>query len=142
MGNGSETRLELRGGPEIVRRARKWAADRARLVGLPADAVVEVALAVSEACTNIVRHAYAGQPEAHIVLTVTDDDRWLTFRLRDFGRKFDPATYHPPDLDALHEGGYGLFLIQQVMDEVRYITDHEQGTELILRKRKRVHDAP
>ncbi len=136
MQGGSEERLELRGGPEIIRQAREWATAQARRAGLSGEAIAEIALAVSEACTNIVRHAYAERPEARIILTVADDGRWLTLRLRDFGRKFDPAAYRPPNLDALHEGGYGLFLIQQVMDEVHYITDHDQGTELVLRKRK------
>jgi len=142
MKGGSEERLELRGGPEIIRQAREWAMARARRAGLSSEAIAEIALAVSEACTNIVRHAYAGQPEARIILTATDDDQWLTLHLRDFGRKFDPSAYRPPDLDVLHEGGYGLFLIRQVMDEVRYITDHDQGTELILRKRKGNGDGP
>ena len=129
-------RLALEGGLELASQIREWVREQARAEGLDEDAVGDVALAVTEAVSNIVRHAYDGRTSGRIEATLAVDDTALTLHLRDYGRKFDPATYQTPDLDTPAEGGYGIFLIRTVMDEVRYDTSHAQGTELVLVKRR------
>lgn len=81
-----------------------------------------VQLAVHEACTNIVDHAYGGDPAGVIgvVLTVCAKPRQLVVTLHDTGRAFDPAQAPAPDLNVAQEHGYGLFLINNLMDEVTY----------------------
>jgi anti-sigma regulatory factor (Ser/Thr protein kinase) len=53
-------RISLAAEPGNVRRARAAITELARRAGLPEDAVEDVRLAVTEACTNVVRHAYPG----------------------------------------------------------------------------------
>lgn len=129
-------RLTFVGGLELAGQVREWACERARAGGFDEEAVADVALAVSEAVSNIVRHAYEGRTDGRIEATLTVDNTALTLRLRDYGRKFDPDAYQTPDLDTPTEGGYGIFLMRTVMDEVQYETGHAEGTELILVKKR------
>jgi serine/threonine-protein kinase RsbW len=85
--------------------------------------VYNLQLAVHEACTNIVEHAYANQPTGRIRTTITlnHTPRRLVVELHDTGQSFDITAVTVPDLDTPQEGGYGLFLIHSLMDEVSYL---------------------
>lgn len=95
-----------------------------RVEDLPEAALVasKVQLAVHEVCTNIVKHAYAGQPGGRITatLTLTTSPSRLVVELTDRGRPFTPPGPPAPDLTQPQEGGYGLFLVRSLMDEVAY----------------------
>jgi serine/threonine-protein kinase RsbW len=80
-----------------------------------------VELAVYEACTNIVEHAY-GKAGGRIEVTVTlaSLPNRLIVDLVDFGVGFDLAAIPDPDLDVPKVHGYGLFLVRELMDEVIY----------------------
>jgi serine/threonine-protein kinase RsbW len=114
--------------------ARQWIGQAAQQAGFGADTVFNVELAAGEALANVVRHAYQGEAGHEIHLAVSIDDEKLLLTIRDFGRKFDPDTYKPPDLDSPTEGGYGIFLMHELMDEVSYDTSLPDGTLLKLVK--------
>ncbi|BCX02729.1 MAG: RsbW protein [Candidatus Roseilinea sp.] len=91
--------------------------------------VYNVQLAAHEICTNIVRHAYAGQDDGAIavLLRVSQTPRLsIQIELRDQGQPFDPDSTPRPDLDQPQEAGYGLFLARALLDELHYHRD-EQG---------------
>jgi len=96
-------------------------------------------LAVDEACTNIIKHAYAGksQPGDITVVAEIDSGRIKIF-LKDRGKHFDFSSVKDPDLDQYVEtgrkGGLGVFLINRLMDGVEYRAT-DSGNELILTKR-------
>jgi len=129
-------RLALVGGLELAGQVREWVCEQAREACFDEEAVADITLAVSEAVSNIVRHAYEGRNDGRVEATLTVDETALTLRLRDYGRKFDLAAYQPPNLDTPTAGGYGIFLMRTVMDEVRYETGHAEGTELVLVKKR------
>lgn len=130
-------RYEIRGGNEIVGRARAWASSTAASLGSDEQATADFALAVSEAVTNIVRHAYGDQQEYHLILSAKRIGERIIFRMRDYGNKFNPISVLPPSIDGEPSvGGYGMFLMRRVMDEVRYVTTHPVGTELFLVRRR------
>ncbi len=86
-----------------------------------------IQLAVHEICMNIIEHAYADQPGGRIALTLTleprpnTSTRRLIVEIHDTGKhSFDPAVVAAPNLDVPQVGGYGLFLVQQLMDEMQY----------------------
>jgi anti-sigma regulatory factor (Ser/Thr protein kinase) len=95
-----------------------------------------VVLAVDEACSNIIKHAYAGDPTKTIRLTVLDDADRFIVQLRDFGRKVDSATIVPRKLEDIRPGGLGTHLMGLAFDTVTYDTSREQGTLLTLEKKK------
>ncbi len=78
-------------------------------------------LAVYEACTNIVEHAYgntSGRIEATV--TLTSGPIRLIVDLVDSGAGFDLTAVPEPNLDEPQIHGYGLFLVRELMDEVIY----------------------
>jgi serine/threonine-protein kinase RsbW len=89
----------------------------------PAADSYNTQLAVQEICANIVEHAYAGAPgRITITLSVVAHPHRLVMELSDTGRPFDPELVAAPDLDEVHEGGYGLFLARELLDELSYET--------------------
>lgn len=130
-----EDRLVIDSRLEAVAQARDWLAERASQAGFPPSMINDLKLAFTEAATNVVRHAYGGQPGHEIILSLATDDEALTLTIRDFGRQFDTDRYQEPNLSEPQEGGYGVFLMHNLMDEVRYDTP-EEGTTLTLVKRR------
>ncbi len=88
----------------------------------PAMLSYNMQLAVHEACTNIVRHAYGGCSDGRVRITLilSRQARRLTVELIDTGRPFDPSAVAAVDLSQPHEHGYGLFLMHSLLDQVTY----------------------
>ncbi|MBN1991813.1 MAG: SpoIIE family protein phosphatase [Anaerolineae bacterium] len=99
------------------------------------DFIYLVELAISEICTNIIKHAYArkdGQIKGQITLL----NNGLQLDLYDTGESFDPTVIPPPNSDPhrLEEGGYGLHIVRQIMDVVSYDYNAETGNHWRLLK--------
>jgi anti-sigma regulatory factor (Ser/Thr protein kinase) len=92
--------------------------------GLPdaGSLTYDVQLAVQEACTNIVAHAYGDRIDGRIEATIgrTERPRGLIIHLYDTGESFDPSTVLGPDLSEPQTHGYGLHLMRALLDEVAY----------------------
>jgi serine/threonine-protein kinase RsbW len=118
----------------------QFVADAARCAGFDRCTVYQVQLAVDEACSNIIEHAYGGEGPGVIECSHRVEDGNLTVVLRDYGDPFDPESVPEPDIEAdLEErtgGGLGLFFIRRIMDEVTFDFDSEVGNVLTLVKRK------
>lgn len=108
--------------------AVRWAclAIRGLLHGIDLDEEEKyhVELAVSEAATNSMRHAYDGDPDQIIGLRVSIESERLVVEVSDTGRALDPCLLQcaclPPETDNREDsGGRGLYLIREVMDDVR-----------------------
>jgi serine/threonine-protein kinase RsbW len=87
----------------------------------PQQTIYNIQLAVHEGCTNIVDHAYESQNGRITVKLMLD---WqplrLIIELLDTGKAFDFTSLSEPDLEDHHVRGYGIFIMQQLMDEVVY----------------------
>jgi serine/threonine-protein kinase RsbW len=99
------------------------------------EIVDNLELAFSEAFTNICRHAYRSQDKGPVSIEIKVDSDQLEFRFEDNGETFDPDKVKCPNLDVPGEGGLGIWLIRQVMDE--YIYFCENGEKNVLRLIKR-----
>ncbi len=93
-------------------------------VGFDEMQVNRIELAVDEACSNIIDHAYRGVAGIIQLEVKVDPQRRLTVVLIDHGQPFDPE--HVPafspcaSLDDAKIGGLGIHLMRQAMDEVCY----------------------
>jgi len=120
---------------EIVRQFTRQAAADA---GLDERSICAVEMAVDEACSNIIEHAYEGI-SGEIECTCEYDKESFIVILRDHGRAFDMLKVPEPDFDASLEerqvGGLGVYLMRHLMDEVRYDHLGEAGNVLTLVKR-------
>jgi serine/threonine-protein kinase RsbW len=100
----------------------------------------KIILAVDEAVSNIIEHAYAeiGEGEAEIKVQVCVDPERLIIIIKDTGISFDPSEVETPDIHRhIQEGrknGLGIFLMRQIMDEVRYSFKSGVENELTLVK--------
>jgi len=109
-------------------------------LGLDEEKAFAVQMAVDEACTNVIEHAYAGRVDGiiHVTCHLLDDD--VVVKIRDFGQPFDPDAVLPPDLDApieeQEERCLGLFLMRKLMDSVRFRFDAVNGNVLTMTKRR------
>ena len=95
-------------------------------------------LAIDEAGTNIIRHAYRDHDgPGFILLRVIVRKASITVSLIDEGKYFDPKNVKDPDLkryvDIGKKGGLGIFIIRKLMDEIDYRRT-EEGNELRLTK--------
>jgi len=92
-------------------------------IQIPGRTLANTKLAVEEACTNVVKHGYKGQA-GFIEVIVTGNMREFHIEIRDQGQGFDLRNVKSPDLKIYVEnrkrGGLGVFLMNQLMDEVRY----------------------
>ena len=118
----------------------RFVADAAEQAGFEHGTVYQIQLAVDEACSNIIEHAYGGEGPGTIECSLRTEEEALTIALRDHGKPFEPECVPAPDVDAdLEErtgGGLGLFFIRQMMDEVTFDFSLEEGNVLTLVKRK------
>jgi serine/threonine-protein kinase RsbW len=126
--------LSVRTSPEGFREARAWVTRFARVVGFPEETARHLALAVSEACANAYRHAYARTAVGRVDLNAQIDAAGLRITVRDYGRSFDPSTYRPPVMDELPESGFGIHLMRLLTDEVRHVNEGD-GTRVVMFKR-------
>ncbi|HET9869203.1 MAG TPA: SpoIIE family protein phosphatase [bacterium] len=97
-----------------------------------------VKLAIDEACSNIVRHAYQGREDGKIILEAGIGVKDIRIAITDFGKSFDFRKIEAPDLnhyvDIGKKGGLGIFLIKKIMYKVDYRTKDGRN-DLILHRR-------
>jgi serine/threonine-protein kinase RsbW len=101
-----------------------------------ASTIYNVQLAVHEVCANIIEHAYGGQEGGRIVaaLTITKAPCSIVIDLLDTGQAFTLERVQAPEPETLQEGGYGLFLVHTLLDEVAYIpATHQNCWRLVKR---------
>lgn len=114
---------------------RKIATD----AGFESFAVYSIEMAVDEACSNIIEHAYGGEGKGKIQCTCTVTGQSLTIALQDTGKSFDPSAVDEPNLsDNLEERqahGLGLFFIRQWMDDVHFESNGTQNTLIMVKHR-------
>ena len=113
---------------------RKFVAKAAGDCGLDEDSAYAVKLAVDEAFTNIIEHAYGGESANKIECTCLIDRQGLTVVLQDCGKPFSPEAIPSPNLNARledrDEGGLGLYFMRQLMDRVDFtFADKKPGGE-------------
>lgn len=105
--------------PALRGLARKWA----ETAGLTAEQVGDVTLAVTEAATNAVLHAFVGEESGTIRLRLAKEDGHLVIRVSDDGRGLTPRIDSP----GL---GLGLPTIGRLADHVDIGLSREGGTEV------------
>jgi serine/threonine-protein kinase RsbW len=121
--------LEISSKTELLTDVRRFVSDAAKGFGFRDDDVSKIELAVDEACTNVIKHAYRYNPEGKIRITISrtrSDSRIKKFVIRIFdnGLSFDTDRYALPDMTEyfkrLKPGGLGIVLMKKLMDEVEY----------------------
>jgi serine/threonine-protein kinase RsbW len=107
-----------------LKKVRAFVESGARAFGFQESDVANIILAVDEACTNIIKHAYEGASNGDIIIEVSTKDNAFVIRIRDDGKAFDPDGVEPPNLrkqiSEYRRGGLGVYLMKRLMDKVEY----------------------
>jgi serine/threonine-protein kinase RsbW len=117
-GNGATVRLTIPARAEYITLCRLALTGIARVRDLPDEVLADLKLALTEAASNSVRHAYAGGDDAGVVEISYElrSDR-LVIEVTDEGEGFDPKEAEGPP-EELSEGGLGIAIIRAIADEV------------------------
>ncbi|MDZ7372929.1 MAG: ATP-binding protein [candidate division KSB1 bacterium] len=124
MAEETTYRLRIPSRTENLEIIREFVSRIARNAGFSEEDVGKIQLAVDEACTNVVKHAYDGDPRKPIDVAVRLDYDRLTIVVTDEGKGFDPKAVEISDISEylaeLRVGGLGIYLMRSLMDEVEY----------------------
>ncbi len=124
-GTEPEFRLALPSRPENVAVVRQALAGAIEVLGLSESRLLDINTAVSEACNNVVVHAYDGD-EGPLMVILCVQDAELEVIVRDQGVGIRPRAPEP----GLEVQGLGLSLIQTLSDRVEFMGGISQGTEV------------
>ena len=138
---GQSRQLIVPGRFEHLTEIAAFVTQAAREAGLNDDEVFHVEMAVDEACSNVIEHAYSTQAGNIDLACSCPAAGQFEVVIRDSGQPFDPAKAPVPnlgtlaELDDLNEGGLGLYFMRKLMDEVRFEYIPGQGNRLTMLKR-------
>lgn len=121
-----ETTSTLAQLPLIRARVRSFCQDLPRRV-LNEERLSQLELAVTEAASNIIRHAYRGRTDGRVQVVAEAFGDRIVVQFFHQGAAFDPTIIQPPIFDGSREGGFGVYLIAHSVDEVSYIHDEQKG---------------
>jgi anti-sigma regulatory factor (Ser/Thr protein kinase) len=125
--------------PGNERLAMRQVAEAIQELGLAARRLEQLKTAVAEATMNAMEHGNHYRPELPVLIQVTASAQELTVRIIDQGGGTPIGEHEAPDLEAKLANlqtprGWGLFLIKNMVDELRVTSDERHHTvELIMR---------
>ncbi len=126
--NAAGSTFSMTSEAEHLLRLRKWLREELVGHGVPKQEQPNLLLAVGELCANSIQHAYEGKGGQPIHVSVRSSAESLVIEVEDFGKPFDPEHYDAPDLEALPESGYGIFLVKTIADSLSIDVAREHGT--------------
>lgn len=132
--------LDVTSRPENLARIAEFIGAVTANFGMTEHEAYYIQMAVDDAVTNIIEHAYQAQEGPIEVIAERRGDDFIV-TLRDHGRPFDPNLVTEPDIHApLDEraiGGLGLYFMRKIMDQVDFRFGDEGWNELIMVRRRR-----
>ncbi|MDR0852022.1 MAG: ATP-binding protein [Clostridiales Family XIII bacterium] len=115
--------------PEYVGTVRLAISSLANKAGFDIEAIEDIKVAVSEACSNIVCHSTIDEDRLYNVICEIFSDR-LSISVEDEGVGFDVNNIPEPDLSEHTGSGLGVFIIRALMDEVDVSSKVGSGTSI------------
>lgn len=129
MSNFTTYNLSVEASTEHLGEVRDFIAEHAAAFGFNQQEIADIKLAVDEAYTNIIKHAYKDHDEKNVSIELGYNSEEFWVKLLDTGTPFDPKNYSFPNIRKQiknkKRGGVGVYLIQKLMDEVNYQSDGE-----------------
>ncbi|MDE3179420.1 MAG: ATP-binding protein [Acidobacteriota bacterium] len=126
-------RMRMPSDPRLLPVVRNAISEFAAVCGFDKVQCRRIALAVDEALSNVIRHAYKNRCDCEVELDCQLQKDCLEVAFVDHGEPTDPSRLCPQPLDELALGGRGTHLIHQIMDEVCY---ERLGERNLLRLKK------
>lgn len=124
---------------ELVR-IRSFIVEKATKYGFSDELSQKIALAVDEACSNLIKHAYKLDPTKKIWINLLFENDEFIIRIQDEGNPFNPLQVPQPDMSSyfksFQRGGLGIQIMRLVMDKINYFPSIDNNSKNILELRK------
>ena len=131
-------KLKISSATENLEIIRKFIIQIANKGGFDEETSDQIALAVDEACTNVIKHAHNYDPRRMIDISASLDGEKIQISVCDKGKGFDVNKLSTPDLSKyIHEsrkGGLGIHLMKSLMDDVEYDFHSDIKNQVVLTK--------
>jgi anti-sigma regulatory factor (Ser/Thr protein kinase) len=126
-------RMKMTSDPRLLPVVRRTVAELAVVCGFEDAQCRSITLAVDEALSNILRHAYKNRCDQEVELSCESHSDCLEFNFIDHGEAADRSRICAQISDDVAPGGRGTHLIRRIMDEVCY-DQIPEGNRLRLKK--------
>ncbi|HVL63584.1 MAG TPA: ATP-binding protein [Actinomycetota bacterium] len=101
-------------------------------LGVGRDCASDIEIAVSEACTNVLRHAETTDDGYEVQVSIDETD--CTISVIDTGGDVDVDAIPVGEASPTAESGRGVYLMKALVDDLRFVSDRTSGTVVRLRK--------
>lgn len=132
-----EKELKVKSSTDHLELIRRFTRSCALDYGFNEEIIDKIILAVDEACTNVIKHAYKFSPEGDIVINIKALNNKFTISITDYGKDFDPSLVPDPDIKKYYQqhkiGGLGIYLMKKLMDEVNYNSTSKKNQVVLVK---------
>jgi serine/threonine-protein kinase RsbW len=125
---------------EELSRIRDFVYNRAIHYGFADEEAQKISLAVDEACSNLIKHAFKFDRERQIQVEIEIGKKYFTVKIMDDGVPFNPLSVTEPDMkeyfNEFKRGGLGILIMRKVMDKISYTPSSSKNKKntLLLKK--------
>ncbi len=126
------TAIQIQSDPKYLSVIRTVTAKMGELYGLSESAIEDVKLAVDEACSNVMKHAYGGDTHQKILVKYRVTKKGFEVLIEDDGIKVRPESIEGRDLEDIRPGGLGVHLIKRAFDIFEFDQRKRKGNRLRL----------
>ena len=120
-----------------IERLSKAVAELGKKHNLSSEVIYDVRLALEEVVSNIIKYGFEDNYEHQISIEMNLQGETVTIKIKDDGKPFNPLEVKNANLekpfDEREIGGMGIYIVRQLMDELRYNREKDNNV-LLLRK--------
>ncbi len=123
--------------PKFLSVLRGLTAAMGELFGMTTVEIEDVKLAVDEACSNVIKHAYSGDTDKRITVKFRIAKDRFEVIMEDTGLKTHPEFIKGRNLEDVRPGGLGIHLIRRAFDVFAFDEKKKKGNRLTLIRHKK-----
>jgi serine/threonine-protein kinase RsbW len=124
--------IKVQSDPKYLSVIRTVTAKMGELYGLSESAIEDIKLAIDEACSNVIKHAYGGDTHQSILVRYKMTKKGFEVLIEDNGVKVQPESIEGRNLDDIRPGGLGVHLIKRAFDIFQFDRRKRKGNRLKL----------
>lgn len=140
--NSHNNQISATGSTAELEKIREFVGAQALMFGFEEIDAFQIALAVDEACSNLIRHSYHNDNNRQFVVKIEQSNGELIIQVMDNGDSFNPMSVPEPDMEEYFKkfkrGGLGVQIMRKVMDKIEYLPAQTSSALNILSLTKRL----
>ncbi len=140
--NTHNNQISASGSTAELEKIREFVGGQAISFGFQEIDAFQIALAVDEACSNLIRHSYHNDNNRQFVVKIEQNNGELIIQVMDNGDSFNPMSVPEPDMEEYFKkfkrGGLGVQIMRKVMDKIEYLPAQTSTALNILSLTKRL----